>query len=61
MAGGRDAQTTRCLWGGDRGPVYSVTSLVVLRISPKEVTAQFVNVMTNLLGEKRGLHCIGWD
>ena len=36
MTNGGDAQSTRFLGGGERSPVNSVTSLVVIRYPPKE-------------------------
>ena len=61
MASGGYSQPTNFLGNSDRSPINCVTTPVMISIPSKEITASFVDVMTNFLREKRGLHCIGRD
>ena len=61
MASEGYSQPTNFLGNSDRSPVNCVTTPVMISIPPEEITAQFVDVMTNFLREKHGLHCIGRD
>ena len=61
VAGGWDAQTSRFLGKSDCIPADRVAATVVFGASPKEIVAQFVDVVANFLRKERSLHCIGRD
>ena len=61
VTGGWDAQPSHFLGKSDCILADHVATTVVFRASPEEITAQFVNVVANLLRKERSLHCVGRD
>ena len=61
MPGGGYPQPSGLFGKRDCFPINYVASPTMVSISPEEVTAQFVNVLADLLGENRGLHGIYRD
>ena len=61
MLGRGHTQSSSLFGERDSLPVDSVTTPILIGVSPEEVIAHFIYVVANFFKEKRGLHGIKWD